>query len=97
MQIWWHHTKFENNILFLQETPGQWTSRNINPLPKSGDINGVNSYRGINLSTIASKITNNNILNRIQPNVDKLLRNNQNGFRPGAIAHILCINFLTLL
>ena len=31
------------------------------------------------------------ILNRIQPIVYKLLRNNQNGFRPGigTIAHIL--------
>ena len=36
------------------------------------------------------------ILNRIQPTVDKLLRNNQNGFRPGrlTIAHILAIRRL---
>ena len=36
------------------------------------------------------------ILNRIQPTVDKLLRNNQNRFRPGrgTIAHILAIRRL---
>ena len=36
------------------------------------------------------------ILNRIQPTVDKLLRNNQNGFRPvrGTIAYILQIRRL---
>ena len=87
---------FANNILFLQETPAQWTSSNIKPLPKSGDLSDVNNYRGISLSSIASKITNKMILNRIQPTVDKLLRNNQNGFRPGrgTIAHILAIRRL---
>ena len=48
---------FANNILFLQETPAQWTSSNIKPLPKSGDLSDVNNYRGISLSSIASKIT----------------------------------------
>ena len=82
---------FANNILTLQETPAQCTSSNIKPLPKSGDLSDVNNYRGISLASIASKITNKMILNRIQPAIDKLLRNNQNGFRPGrgTIAHIL--------
>ena len=81
---------FANNILFLQETPARWTSSNIMPLPKSGDLSDVYNYRGISLSSVASNITNNMILNRIQPTVDKLLRNNQNGFRPGrgTIAHV---------
>ena len=87
---------FANNILTLQETPAQWTSSNIKPLPKSGDLSDVNNYRGISLASIASKITNKMILNRIQPAIDKLLRNNQNGFRPGrgTIAHILAIRRL---
>ena len=38
-------------------------------------------YRGITLSGIATKIYNSMLLNRIQPEVDKVLRKNQTGFR----------------
>ena len=52
------------------------------PIPKSGNLNKVDNYRGIAISVIALKITNKMILNRIQPIIDPLLRHNQNGFRP---------------
>ena len=50
-------------------------------------------YRGIMLTTIAAKMTNKMILNRIQPEIDKHLRPNQNGFRPGrsTTVHILAL------
>ena len=66
------------------------------PFPKSGNLEEVGNYRGIALSTIASKITNKMILNRIQPHIDPILRPNQNGFRPGisTISHILFLRRL---
>ena len=66
------------------------------PFPKSGNLEEGGNYRGIALSTIASKITNKMILNRIQPYIDPILRPNQNGFRPGrsTISHILALRRL---
>ena len=39
------------------------------------------NYRGITLSSIATKIYNALLRNRIVPKIDKILRKNQNGFR----------------
>ena len=63
----------------------------IIPLPKKGSLDVPEHYRGIALSSLAAKITNKMILNRIQPVLDHHLRNNQNGFRPArsTTAHIL--------
>ena len=41
------------------------------------------NYRGITLLPIAAKIYNKLLLNRIRAEVDPILRENQNGFRPG--------------
>ena len=48
------------------------------PIPKAGNLNEVDNYRGIDLYTVALKVTNKMILNRIQPFINPLLRNNQN-------------------
>ena len=53
----------------------------IIPLPKKGDL--VTHYRGISLMSIAAKIYNKMILNRLVPFIDPLLLKNQNGFRRG--------------
>ena len=55
----------------------------IIPIPKKGNLSKHANYRGISLTAIAAKLTNRLILNRIQPVLDKHLRTNQNGFRPG--------------
>ena len=39
------------------------------------------NYRGITLTSIASKIYNLMLLNRIRPKIEDILRKNQNGFR----------------
>ena len=39
------------------------------------------NYRGITLTSIASKIYNLMLLNRIRPKIEYILRKNQNGFR----------------
>ena len=84
------------NGLFKEEKPEQWTTGNLIPLPKSGDLSDFNNYRGIMLSSVAAKMTNRMILNRIQPILDEHLRPNQNGFRPGrsTTAHTLALRRL---
>ena len=48
---------------------------------KKGDLEITKNYRGITLTAIAAKIYNAMLLNRILPEVEKVLRKNQNGFR----------------
>ena len=47
------------------------------PFSKNGDIGKTTNYRGITLTTIASKIYNLPLLYRIRPEVDTILRKNQ--------------------
>ena len=51
------------------------------------------NYRGISLTSIAAKIYNRLLVNRIVPQVDPLLPKNQNGFRKGrsTISQILSL------
>ena len=53
----------------------------ILPFPKKGDIGFAKNYRGITLTSIAAKIYNALLRNRIEPKIDNILRKNQNGFR----------------
>ena len=59
----------------------KWTEGSISPFPKKGDLGVTLNYRGITLTSIASKIYNSLLLNRIQPHIESVLRRNQNGFR----------------
>ena len=43
----------------------------------------MTNYRGITLMSIAAKVYNKILLNRIRPHLEPLLRKNQAGFRPG--------------
>ena len=84
------------NGLFEDEKPEQWSTGNLIPIPKTGDLSEYCNYRGIMLSSVAAKITNRMILNRIQLKIDEHLRPNQNGFRPGrsTTAHTLALRRL---
>ena len=53
----------------------------ILPFPKKGDLGLAKNYRGITLTSIAVKIYNALLRNRIEPKIDNILRKNQNGFR----------------
>ena len=53
----------------------------ILPFPKKGDFGLAKNYRGITLTSIAAKIYNALLRNRIEPKIDHILRKNQNGFR----------------
>ena len=63
--------------------PDIWPKSQIIPFPKKGDLSLATNYRGISLLSIAAKIYNKLILNRLVPKVEPLLRDNQNGFRAG--------------
>ena len=63
--------------------PDQWITSVIVPLPKKGDLSLMTNYMGISLLSIAAKVYNKILLNRIRDEVDPILRTNQAGFRPG--------------
>ena len=50
------------------------------PFPYKGDIGIVQNYRGIILTSIADKIHNALLFNRIKPEIEKILKKNQNCF-----------------
>ena len=53
----------------------------MHPPPKKGDLGLAKNFRGITLTSIAAKIYNALLRNRIEPKIDNILRKNQNGFR----------------
>ena len=53
----------------------------ILPFPKTGDLGLAKNYRVITPTSIAAKIYNALLRNRIEPKIDNILRKNQNGFR----------------
>ena len=55
--------------------------RCILPFPKKGDLGFAKNYQSITLTSIAAKIYNALLRNRIEPKIDNILRKNQNGFR----------------
>ena len=74
---------YANNLINNEDKPDQWSIIDLIPIPKPGDLSDTGNYRGIALSAVMAKLTNKMILNRIQPPIDKELRPNKNGFRPG--------------
>ena len=87
---------FCNNALLHGKKPDQWSISNIIPIPKKGDLSDPQNYRGISLSSLVAKTLNKMVLNRIKPELEKVLRYNQNGFRPGrsCAQHILALRRL---
>ena len=51
-----------------------WREGCILPFPKKGNLSITNNYRGITLTSIAAKIFNMIVINRIRPGVDLKLR-----------------------
>ena len=89
MEVWKNGTLNEqlldicNDLLRNGTAPDLWRKSCIIPIPKKGDLGQPSNYRGISLTSTAAKIFNKMILLRIRPEVEKVLRKNQNGFRPG--------------
>ena len=58
-----------------------WRVLCILPFPKTGDLGLAKNYWSITLTSIAAKIYNARICNRIEPKIENILRKNQNGFQ----------------
>ena len=76
-------TNICNRVWKLEEVPEDWKNGIIIPLPKKGDLTRCTNWRGISLLSIPGKVMSTVLLNRIRSAIDKMLRPNQAGFRPG--------------
>ena len=68
-------------LYITKNTIDRGTKGCIPPFPKKGDLGLAKNYRGITLTSIAAKIYNALLHNRIEPKIEKIHRKNQNGFR----------------
>ena len=55
------------NAVYNQNTIDRWIEGHILPFPKKGDLGIAKNFRGITLTSIAAKIYNALIRNRIEP------------------------------
>ena len=69
------------NAVYAGSRIDKWRQGCLLPFPKKGDLGNTANYRGITLTSIAAKLYNSMLLNRLKPHVDPILRRNQNGFR----------------
>ena len=69
-----------NNIWQTGEWPTQWTQSLVITLPKKGNRQQCQNYRTISLISHPSKVM---ILNRLKPQAEKIIAEEQAGFRAG--------------
>ena len=72
-----------NAIWYTEEIPNDWRNGTIVKIPKKGDLTDCNNWRGITLLSIPGKVFCTIILLRLRVAIDKRLREEQAGFRPG--------------
>ena len=68
------------NAVYNQNPIDRWMKGCILPFHKEGDLWLAQNYRGITLTSIAAKIYNALLRNRIEPKIDNILWKNRNGF-----------------
>ena len=85
-------TSDENFISWLQlyncvwkkeKMPSERRSGTIVKISKKGDLSDCNNWKGITLLSVPGKIFCSILLNRIRSAVERVLREEQVGFRPG--------------
>ena len=76
-----------------EEIPLEWKEGLLIKIPKKGDLGLCSNYRGITLLSVPGKVLNRVILERLTGPVDRTLRDQQAGFRPGRS----CIDHITTL
>ena len=69
------------NAVYNQNLIDWWMKGYILPFPKKGYLRLAKNYRGITLTSIAAKIYNALLRNRIEPKIDSILRKKQDCFR----------------
>ena len=69
------------NAVYNQNQIDRWMKGCILPFSKKVNLGLAKNYRGITVTSIAAKICNTLLRNRIEPKIDNILRKNQNGSR----------------
>jgi hypothetical protein len=79
------------------EWPTNWTKSLIITIPKKGSMKQCGNYRTISLISHASKVMLRVILNRLQPQVEHIISEEQAGFRKGrsTVEQIFNLNILS--
>ena len=72
-----------NKICQSGEWPTPWTQSLIITLPKKGNLQLCQNYRTISLISRPSKVMLKILLNRLKPQAEKIIAEEQAGFRPG--------------
>ena len=72
-----------NKIWQTGEWPTPWTQSLIITLPKKGNLQQCQNYRTISLISHPSKVMLKILLNRLKPQAEKIIAEEQAGFRPG--------------
>ncbi|GFR86809.1 RNA-directed DNA polymerase from mobile element jockey [Elysia marginata] len=76
-----------NKVWTEEKVPDAWKKGILIKLPKKGDLSQCNNWRGINLLSVPGNKFCRVILYRIKSNVDKALREEQEGFHEGNLGH----------
>ena len=76
-------TEICNRIWRTGEWPTPWTQSLIITLPKKGNLQLCQNYRTINLISHSSKVMLKVILNRLKPQAEEIIAEDQAGFRVG--------------
>ena len=72
-----------NNIWQTGEWPTPWTQSLVTTLPKKGNLQQCQNYRTISLIRHPSKVMLKIILNRLKPQAEKIIAEEQAGYRAG--------------
>ena len=67
------------------EWPTPWTQSLVITLPKKGNLQQCQNYRTISLFSHPSKVMLKIILNRLKPQAEKIITEEQAGFRAGFV------------
>ena len=72
-----------NKIWQTGEWPTPWTQSLVITLPKKGNLQQCQNYQTISLISHPSNVMLKIILNRLKPQAEKIIAEEQAGFRPG--------------
>ena len=88
--------KIMNMIFEKGKVPNDFRKTLIKPLYKKGDKSECRNYRGVSLVSVGSKLLSNMILFRLRHAVDKVLREEQCGFRNGrgCVDHVFTLRLI---
>ena len=67
----------------MKKWPAQWTQYLVIPIPKKSNIRKCENYRILSLMSHSSKMLLRIILNRLNPQVERIISDEQAGFRKG--------------